>query len=87
MDLRISDSPGYNPTGPQTAPAIPASGTALTNPFPFDCTVYVNGGTVTAVAISGTDTGQITGAFSLPAGETITLTYSVVPTSWTWFGN
>ncbi len=72
--------------GPQTAPAVPASGTALTNPFPFDCTVYVNGGTVTAVDVGGTATGQIAGAFPVPAGETITLTYSAAPT-WTWFGN
>jgi hypothetical protein len=84
--ISARDLIGYNPTGPQAAPAIPASGTVLTNPFPFDCTVYVNGGTVTAVDIGGTATGQIAGAFPVPAGETITLTYSVAPT-WTWFGN
>lgn len=77
---------GYNPTGPQTAPAIPASGTALTNPFPFDCDVFVNGGTVTSIAIGGTATGATNGPIPLPAGQSITLTYSVVPTSWNWFG-
>ena len=75
-----------NPAGPQTAPAIPASGTAYTNPFPFDCAVYITGGTVTAVAIGGTATGLTSGQFFVPAGETITLTYSAAPT-WTWFGN
>ncbi len=72
--------------GPQTAPTIPASGTALTNPFPFDCTVYVSGGTVTAIAIGGTATGLTSGAVFIPAGETITLTYSAAPT-WVWIGN
>ena len=85
-DLTIRSCPGYNPTGPQTAPAIPTSGTAYTNPFPFDCAVYITGGTVTAVAIGGTATGLTSGQFFVPAGETIALTYSAAPT-WTWFGN
>ena len=84
--LRIKDLIGYNPTGPQTAPAIPASGTALTNPFPFDATVYVTGGTVTAIAAGGTATGLTSGAVFVAAGETITLTYSAAPT-WVWIGN
>lgn len=73
-------------TGPQSAPTIPASGTALTNPFPFDTTVYVAGGTVTAIAVGGTATGLASGAVFVPAGETITLTYSAAPT-WVWIGN
>lgn len=68
-----------------TQPAIPLSGTAVTNATARDCTVFVNGGTVTAVAIGGTATGQVAGGFRVPAGQTITLTYSVAPT-WTWFG-
>lgn len=84
--LKISNCFGYNPTGAQTAPTVPASGTALTNPFPFDCTVYVNGGTVTGVAIGGTSTGATSGAFRVAAGQSITLTYSAAPT-WTWFGD
>ena len=50
---KLSDNPGFNPTGPQTAPTVPASGTALTNPFPFDSNVYVSGGTVTAIDLGG----------------------------------
>lgn len=84
--LEISHCFGYNPTGAQTAPTVPASGTALTNPFPFDCTVYVNGGTVTEVAVGGTSTGATGGAFRVAAGQSITLTYSAAPT-WTWFGD
>lgn len=66
------------------APAVPASTVALTSPFGLDARVYVNGGTVTAVALDGVATGQIAGAFIVPAGGTITLTYTVAPT-WTWF--
>lgn len=72
--------------GPLTAPTVPASTTAQTNTFGVDCSVFVTGGTVTAVAIGGTATGLTSGAFRVPAGQTITLTYSAAPT-WTWFGD
>lgn len=84
--IKISNCPGYNPTGPQSAPSMPASGTALTNPFPFDTTVYISGGTVTAIDVGGTSTGLTSGSVFVPAGETITLTYSSAPT-WVWIGN
>ena len=77
---------GYNPTGPQTAPSMPASGAFFTNPFPFDATVYVSGGTVTEIAVGSTTTGLTSGSVFIPAGETITLTYSAAPT-WVWIGN
>lgn len=77
---------GYNPVGSLAAPAVPASGTAQTNTLGVDATVFVTGGTVSAVAIGGTNTGLTSGTFRVPAGQTITLTYSVAPT-WTWFGD
>lgn len=80
----IAANSGYTP-GAQTAPAVPSSGTALTNPFPFAATVYVAGGTVTAIDVGGTATGMTSGPVRVAAGQTITLTYSVAPT-WTWFG-
>lgn len=83
---KFSSNIGYNPTGPQTAPTMPASGTALTNPFPFDAMVYISGGTVTAIEVGGTATGIISGGVLVPAGETITLTYSAAPT-WVWVGS
>lgn len=49
--IKFSDCEGYNPVGPLTAPTVPASGTALLNPFYEDCTVYLSGGDVTAVQI------------------------------------
>lgn len=74
------DLPGRN----VTAPGVPASGTPLTNPYPFDIDVYPNGGTVTGVAIDGVATGGVRGYFKLPANKTVTYTYTVAPT-WTWF--
>lgn len=82
---QLRNNLGYNPVGKQTAPAVPATTVALTNPFNVDCDVWVTGGTVTAIAINGQATGQTTGYIPVPAGATITLTYSAAPT-WTWFG-
>jgi hypothetical protein len=69
----------------QSAPAIPASGTPLVNPFGFACVVTVFGGTVTVVAVGGTAVGLIAGTFLVKVGQSITLTYAVAPT-WTWDG-
>lgn len=83
----IRNNVGVNPVGHLSAqPAVPASGTAYTNVTGYDCTAYVTGGTVTAVAVGGTSTGLTSGPFRVPAGSTITLTYSVAPT-WQWFGD
>lgn len=65
-------------------PAVPATTVALTNPFPFDATVYVVGGTVTVIAVNGESLGIIAGMVRVPVGQSITLTYSVAPT-WKWF--
>lgn len=74
-----------NGPGIVIAPTVPATTVALTNPYPFDATVFVNGGTVTAVNIDGgVPAGPVSGAFPLPWGKTITLTYSVAPT-WVWY--
>ncbi len=83
--VSIHDNIGFNPVGKLTAPALPASGTAQTNTFPYYVRVYVAGGTVSAIALNGTDTGLTSGEITLGPGETITLTYTAAPT-WTWFG-
>ena len=81
----IAGNIGYNPVGSLTAPAVPASGTAQSNTFNVSVRVYVAGGTVTNIAVNGTDTSLTGGQFLLEPGETITLTYTAAPT-WTWFG-
>lgn len=83
---RFSNNIGYNPVGHLTAqPAMPATTVAYTNTSNVDCTVYISGGTVNAIAIGGTATSLTSGMFRVAAGQTITLTYSAAPT-WQWFG-
>lgn len=79
---------GVNPKGNLGAatPAVPPSATPVTNATGFDATVYITGGTVSAVAIGGSTTGLTSGSFSVPVGQTITLTYTAAPT-WRWFGS
>lgn len=77
----ISGNPGL--TGVVPAQAVPVSGTAFFNNTGYDCTVYLHGGTVSAVAIGGTATGLTSGAFRVPAGRAITVTYTVKP-AWLW---
>jgi hypothetical protein len=71
--------------GAITAPAVPASTVAYTNKFGFACMCTIYGGTVTVIAIDGVTVGLIAGAFVVPSGSTVAITYAVAPT-WTWFG-
>jgi hypothetical protein len=80
------DNYGYNPVGSLSTPAVPATTVAYTNLFGVDATVHVAGGTVTAISVAGAPAGTTTGAFRVPAGSTIAITYTVAP-SWTWFGD
>ena len=75
---------GYFATGAAlTAPTVPATTVALTNPFLTDCIVYITGGTVTVIAVGGVTTGLTSGTFIVEAQKTIAITYSAVP-SWVW---
>lgn len=81
-------TPGIATLPPAVAtPAVPASGTAITNTTSFDVIVYLNGGTITGAAqINGTAVGDTTArTYYLPAGSTIKLAYSAAPT-WQWIG-
>lgn len=81
----IRNNRGLNPIGNIGAPAIGASPfTAATQSF--DYTAYISGGTVSDIAIGGTSTGAVAGAFRVQAGQTITITYTVAPT-WSWIGD
>lgn len=89
--VRDMNLPDFSIGGLNTpAPGIPATTVPLTNPFPFDVQVFIIAGTVTVIAINGQATGLTSNAsgvtVTLKAGQSITLTYSVVPTSWVWFG-
>jgi hypothetical protein len=68
----------------EITPAVPASGTAVMNPTGQDVSVALLGGTVTHVTVNGTDRATSSPAnVMVPAGESVTLTYSVAPV-WAW---
>jgi hypothetical protein len=83
----IRDCPGYNPLGLQTAPTITASPCTV-GTFAQDYTIYIHGGTWSALSIGGNATGLSSSpaTIRLPAGLNLTLTYSVSPT-WIWIGD
>jgi Right handed beta helix region/Pectinesterase len=92
----LTNNFGYNPIGPIPNP-WPADGGDLTNevaagnPGPQSGTVYtvrhtpktiiVTGGSVLQITINALDTGLAAGVFKLGIGETIAITYDVVPTT------
>jgi Pectate lyase superfamily protein len=87
----IARNTGYNPVGGLAAPNVPASTTSLLNPFNVDSSVFITGGTVTQIKIGSGTTGLTTTAgvtqqIWLPAGQSVTMTYSSTPT-WVWIGN
>lgn len=89
--IRIGATNYSAPPANVAAPGVPLTTVALTNQFAFDATVCVTPGASTcAVALDGTATGitlassGVGQAFRVPAGGTITLTYTSAPT-WTWF--
>lgn len=63
-----------------TAMTLAASTVASLNPNPVPVSVTISAGTVTAIAVGGVSTGQTSGTFTIPAGSSITVTYSVAPT-------
>lgn len=72
-----------------TTPAVPASGVALTNPYGYDCMVYIDANSAggLSVALGGVTVMSAPasgdGSFVLKGGQKITLTYSQAPT-WVW---
>ncbi len=62
------------------AMTLGATTVASLNPNPVPVNVTISGGTVTVIAVSGVVTGQTSGTFLIPAGGSITVTYSVAPT-------
>lgn len=65
------------------APAVPATTVAATNTFSSVIAATITGGTLTNVSVNGSTVGTTAGTYLVPAGGTISITYSVAPT-WTW---
>ena len=76
-----------------TTPSVPASGTAQQNTNPYTVKAYIQGGAITEIQItigsntytvySNSTASAVYEGFTLPAGASITLTYSTAPT-WEW---
>lgn len=79
----INNDQAPGPVAPGNLPAVPASGTALRNPFWRDAIVTV-AGTVTGVAVDGQTVATAAGAVPLPSGHSITLTYTGTAPTWAW---
>lgn len=82
----VAGNPGFNPMGLLSGPAVAGSGTAVQNSWGVPVTIYVSGGTVSQIAINGSNTNLTSGTFRLGPGQSITLTYTAAP-SWTWIGD
>ena len=75
----------FNSTGTTATPAFPASNTPVTNPNGWAVFVTITGGTLTAVKVNGTQVGTTAGTYVVPAGQTISVTFTAAPT-WNWVG-
>ena len=87
----LLNNTGFNPQGGLVTPSVPASGTAMTNPFPFPIMLTINGGSITNIQIGSTSTHLTTGASTtatviLGVGQSITLTYPSTAPVWQAFG-
>jgi len=82
-DTAATNGTGVDSAGGLVTPSVPASGAPVTNTSSIPVTVVISGGTMTAVVINGVTVGTGAGTYTLPAGQSITLTYTVAPT-WTW---
>lgn len=82
-DTAATNGTAVDQAGGLVTPAVPASGTPQVNTSPLPVQVVITGGTMTAVVINGVQVGTGAGTYVLPAGQSITLTYTVAPT-WTW---
>jgi len=82
-DTAATNGTGVDSAGGLATPSVPASGAPVKNTSSIPVTVVITGGTMTAVVINGVTVGSGAGTYTLPAGQSITLTYTVAPT-WTW---
>ena len=110
--ITINGSPALWPTDDWVTPYEPALPTAsgatawtgagsanvITNPFPFDVLIYLQGGTLQSIIVQGSGTnGEGSGGskaddinlgsqqiFKIKAGRRFYFNYSIVPTAWSW---
>jgi hypothetical protein len=82
-DTAATNGTALDGGGGFTTPAVPSSGTPAVNTSSLPATVVVSGGTVSNVVVNAVSVGTGDGTYTVPPGQSITLTYSAAPT-WTW---
>lgn len=72
--------------GAVTTPAVPATTVPVTNTntFPVLVSANANGATISAVSVSSVSQSTTVLTYVIPAGGSITLTYTVATPTWTW---
>jgi hypothetical protein len=66
-----------------STPAVPLTTVPVTNSTGTVAAVTITGGTLTFVFVSGVQAGTTAGTYLVPAGGTISVTFSAAPT-WAW---
>jgi hypothetical protein len=66
-----------------SAPGFPLTTVPVTNTYSQPVVVVISGGTISEVAVNGSNVGSVDGGYLVPAGQTIAVTYTGSP-SWTW---
>lgn len=64
-------------------PSVPSSTTPVTNTSSLPAQVVISAGTLSNVSVNSVTVGAGDGTYTVPAGGTIAVTYTVAPT-WTW---
>jgi len=82
-DTAATNGASFDGGGGFTTPAVPASTVAVQNTSLLTATVVISGGTMTNVSVNGVTVGAGAGTYTVPFGQSITMTYTVAPT-WTW---
>ena len=82
-DTAATNGTGLDQGAGFSTPSVPSSTVPAVNTSPLPATVVVSGGTVSNVVVNGVSVGSGDGTYTVPPGQSITLTYSSAPT-WTW---
>ena len=69
-------------------PAVPATTVAATNSnnFPVQVVITANGATISAINVNGSSVGTAALTYVVPAGGTISISYTVATPLWVWSG-
>lgn len=69
-------------------PAVPATTVTApnNNSFPVQVVIGANGATISAVTVNGSAVGAAAGTYVVPAGGTISISYTVATPTWVWSG-